>query len=101
MGLHNDIMFVADSPCRQPTRCVLVLATTAALSVLAVSAHAQPITGHAPWCVNVPFHGGNRDCAYYTLEQCMESARGVSNQCERNPWYEPPPLRSSKRRYHR
>ena len=84
------------------SRAVLVLAMTAVLSVLAVSAHAQPITGHAPWCVNVPFHGGHRDCAYYTLEQCMESARGVSNQCERNPWFEPPPpRRSSKKRHHR
>jgi hypothetical protein len=78
---------------------VLALAAGAMLTILAVSAQAQPITGHAPWCVNMSFQGGIRDCSYYTLEQCMESARGVSNQCERNSWYVPEPRQQSRKRH--
>jgi len=78
--------------------CVIALAIGAALSVLAASVYAQPVTGRAPWCVNVSTAGGIPDCAYYSLEQCMESALGVSNQCERNPWYVPEPRQRSRKR---
>ena len=50
-------------------------------------AAAQPITGSARWCVVVGLHGGTLDCSYHTLQQCMASASGVSNQCSLNPWY--------------
>jgi hypothetical protein len=91
-------MPIAAGPSRHASHRALALAIAAALSALAASVQAQPITGHAPWCVVVPFHGGNRDCSYYTLEQCMESARGVSNQCERNPWYVPEPGEGARKR---
>jgi hypothetical protein len=62
-----------------------------AVTMAASAASAQPINGRAPWCVNLSHFGGTLDCAYYSLEQCMAGALGVSNQCSLNPWYEGPP----------
>ena len=67
---------------------VLALALLAGVTMAADVASAQPVNGRAPWCVNIGLHGGTLDCAYYSLEQCMVSASGVSNQCARNPWYD-------------
>jgi hypothetical protein len=71
----------------------------AAAAMVAGPAQAQPTIGHAPWCVVMGSQGGWLDCAYYTLEQCMATASGVSNGCTRNSWYvpEPPPPRARKR----
>jgi hypothetical protein len=35
--------------------------------------------------------GYTLDCSYYTLQQCMARASGVSNNCMVNRWYRPPP----------
>jgi len=63
--------------------CVLLAGAT----IVAGVASAQPINGRAPWCATFSQYGGTLDCAYYSLEQCMAGASGVSNQCSRNPWY--------------
>ncbi len=64
----------------------------------ATTAPAQPINGSARWCVTMSHFGGTLDCAYHSLEQCMATASGVSNQCSLNPWYEGGPEPRRRRR---
>jgi len=80
------------------TRCQvwLALAVFAVLAVDPVVTSAQPIIGRARWCATLPF-GGMMQCSYSALEHCMTYARGVSNQCSLNPWYEGPPNPPRKR----
>ena len=78
--------------------------TTAALAMLAGTialadaASAQPINGRGRWCQTFSMYGGTLDCSYHSLEQCMASAAGVSNQCSLNPWYAGPPEPGPRRR---
>ena len=53
------------------------------------SAQAQAYQGHAPWCANLGYLGTGWECAYYTLQQCMARASGITNNCSANPWYVP------------
>jgi hypothetical protein len=39
----------------------------------------------APWCAYLGGFGGGFDCAYYSLEQCLATARGLGNYCSPNP----------------
>ena len=39
-----------------------------------------------PWCAYEGGHDGGLDCAYYTFEQCMATARGLGGRCQPNPW---------------
>lgn len=72
--------------------CAFVTAfVLVSMTVATNNTSAQPINGNAPWCVNLSQYGGTLDCAYHSLEQCMASALGVSNQCSLNPWYVGPP----------
>jgi hypothetical protein len=88
-------------------RASLVGAALAAFAgmmmIAAGGASAQPINGRAPWCATFSQYGGTLDCAYYSLEQCLAGAWGMSNQCSRNPWYvgppDPPPRRRDPRRW--
>jgi hypothetical protein len=41
----------------------------------------------APWCAATGGFGSTWDCSYYTFEQCMATARGLSNYCAQNPRY--------------
>jgi hypothetical protein len=84
--------------CVLPARVVvrLTLALLAGLAADTGVASAQPIIGHARWCMTLPL-GGMMQCSYHSLEQCMIYARGVSNQCSLNPWYEGPPAAKRKR----
>lgn len=47
----------------------------------------------APWCANLGGRDGGWDCSYHTFEQCMATARGLSGNCQPNPWaiYAPNP----------
>jgi hypothetical protein len=40
----------------------------------------------APWCANLGGRDGGWDCSYHTFEQCMATARGLSSNCQPNPW---------------
>ena len=40
-----------------------------------------------PWCAASGGFGSAWDCSYYTFEQCMATARGLSNYCAQNPRY--------------
>ena len=41
----------------------------------------------APWCADTGGRGSAWDCSYYTFEQYMATARGLSNYCAQNPRY--------------
>jgi hypothetical protein len=82
---------------RNTWTCIaLAFAGFVGLAMDAGIASAQPIIGRSRWCVTLPL-GGMYQCSYYSLEQCVFYARGVSNQCSLNPWYERPPARPGKR----
>lgn len=68
----------------------LILAMLVGLAMGLSVASAQPIIGHGRWCMTLPL-GGMMQCSYRSLDECMFFARGVSNQCSLNPWYEGPP----------
>jgi len=45
--------------------------------------------GPPPYCnQGNSVNGGIMDCSYYTMQQCLISARGVGGTCGPNPWYE-------------
>ena len=74
------------------------LATLAGTIALTDAASAQPVNGRGRWCQTFVMYGGTLDCSYHSLEQCMASAAGVSNQCSLNPWYAGPPEPAPRRR---
>jgi hypothetical protein len=58
-------------------------------------AQAQPWDGRGSWCVDRD-NGAGFDCAFYSYGQCMETARGLSNSCSRNPLYIPPQAKTAR-----
>jgi len=46
-----------------------------------------------PWCAyySMGDDGGGTNCGFTTFEQCMETARGLGSNCQRNTQYVPPP----------
>jgi uncharacterized protein DUF3551 len=69
------------------------------LFVLGVFVVALGIGSHAeaqnyPWCAS-----GQRNCAFTSFEQCMETVRGKGLFCEQNNQYQPRPHPSPGRRY--
>jgi hypothetical protein len=74
------------------------VAATAALTLSAPTAAKAQYTGTAPWCAYMGYLGTFYECNYYSLEQCMERASGVSNSCTVNPWYVAEPARAKPRR---
>jgi hypothetical protein len=80
----------------RPALLVLAGLVLTGVATTADVTSAQPINGHARWCMTFP-DNGVYDCAYHTLEQCMAAALGVTNQCSLNSWYQGPPPRRSKR----
>jgi hypothetical protein len=43
-----------------------------------------------PWCALYSGMGGE-NCGFTTLEQCVETARGLGSLCQPNTQYVPPP----------
>ena len=41
----------------------------------------------APWCAAQGGMSSAWDCSYFTFEQCMATARGLSSNCAPNPRY--------------
>jgi uncharacterized protein DUF3551 len=76
----------------------LALAVLIGAAIGPNSASAQPIIGNARWCMNLSDLGGIMHCKFDSLEKCIFYARGVSNQCSLNPWYEGPPPRETKKK---
>jgi hypothetical protein len=85
---------------------LLALNIAAALSVVvsaaALDAWTTATAGQrtAPWCANLGGRDGGWDCGYYSFEQCMATARGLSGNCQPNPWVldapRPPPRRARR-----
>jgi len=45
-----------------------------------------------PWCaIYGGFDDGGTNCGFTTLQQCMETARGMGSLCQPNTQYVPPP----------
>jgi len=67
---------------------VLVAAVGAEPASAAKRRYAHP-PGPPGWCnTGNGTTGGVMDCSYYTMQQCLISARGVGGGCSPNPWYE-------------
>ena len=63
----------------------------------------MPSAGQAEpykWCAHYGGGrgGGARNCGFVTLEQCMETVRGMGGFCERNLFYTGPDERPVKRK---
>jgi len=52
-------------------------------------AQAQAWAGRGSWCVD-PINAVGFDCSFYSYQQCMATAWGLTNSCSRNPLYVPP-----------
>jgi Protein of unknown function (DUF3551) len=89
------------------SRRLLALNVAAALGALVAAAALDARTAAtagarppAPWCANLGGRDGGWDCGYQTFEQCMATARGLSSNCQPNPWAlaapPPPPRRARK-----
>ena len=45
-----------------------------------------------PWCaIYGGFDDGGTNCGFTTLQQCMDTARGMGSLCQPNTQYAPPP----------
>jgi hypothetical protein len=69
---------------------IAVLSVVAATASAGTPAQAQ----NYPWCEYLgggDAGGGGRNCGFISFEQCMESARGMGNDCRINTQYVPPP----------
>jgi len=67
-----------------------ILGILVAAACVDTRAHAQ----NYPWCEYLgggDGGGGGRNCGFISFEQCMESARGMGNDCRLNTQYVPPP----------
>ena len=65
----------------------VVLAALAALAMLALASPATAETEY-PWCAQYTGEdGGGRNCGFSTIEQCMDTVRGMGGTCEPNLFY--------------
>jgi hypothetical protein len=68
---------------------LLLLAVYVAVVAGGTPAEAQ----NYPWCAiySGGAAGGGTNCGFITLQQCMETARGLGSLCQPNTQYQPPP----------
>jgi hypothetical protein len=83
--------FCRSRPRKDRMRSALIGVATiaAALAAGAQSGSAQESFFNNRYCVS----GGENDvldCSYRTWQQCIASARGLTNVCEKNPWWHGP-----------
>jgi hypothetical protein len=72
------------------------------ISVCVVGIGTRAEAQNYPWCAYYSGKGGT-NCGFISFEQCMETARGLGSNCQRNTQYVPPPgphpQTSTRRRY--
>ena len=72
------------------------------ISVCVIGIGTRAEAQNYPWCAYYSGKGGT-NCGFITFEQCMETARGLGSNCQRNTQYVPPPgphpQTSTRRRY--
>jgi len=62
------------------------------ISVCVVGIGTRAEAQNYPWCAYYSGRGGGgTNCGFITFEQCMETARGLGSNCQRNTQYVPPP----------
>jgi hypothetical protein len=68
---------------------LLMLGISVSIVGIGTRAEAQ----NYPWCAyySMGDDGGGTNCGFTTFEQCMETARGLGSNCQRNTQYVPPP----------
>ena len=66
-------------------RLLLLMLGICAIVGIETRAEAQ----NYPWCAIYDGAGGT-NCGFTTLEQCMETARGLGSNCQPNTQYVPP-----------
>jgi hypothetical protein len=67
---------------------VFIFGVYVALFGIWTSAEAQ----NYPWCaIYGGFDDGGTNCGFTTLQQCMDTARGMGSLCQPNTQYAPPP----------
>ena len=78
---------------------LFVLGISVAVIGIGTRAEAQ----NYPWCAYYSGRSGGTNCGFISFEQCMETARGLGSNCQRNTQYVPPPgphPQTSARRRH-
>jgi uncharacterized protein DUF3551 len=76
-----------DDGCRLlALRIIVGLAVVAGAGLLDTGNAAMAQRRAPPWCAYEGGQDGGWDCAYYTFEQCMATARGLGGRCQPNPW---------------
>src|SRR5262245_8275804 len=74
----------------------------AAMALLGAVVAASPASAtNYPWCTTGAMQEfGARNCGFVSFEQCMDTARGNGQNCDRNPFYEEPP-KTARPRVHK
>ncbi|MFL6798475.1 MAG: DUF3551 domain-containing protein [Xanthobacteraceae bacterium] len=75
----------------------VLLAPLAAGAALDALSSTEAVAQYAPWCAAAGGRDGGWDCAYYSFEQCMATARGLGNYCSPNPRLNYPPYPQQRR----
>ena len=60
------------------------------ISVCVIGIGTRAEAQNYPWCAYYSGKGGT-NCGFISFEQCMETARGLGSNCQRNTQYVPPP----------
>jgi len=69
-----------------------LLLLTLGISVCVVGVGTRAEAQNYPWCaIYGGFDDGGTNCGFTTLQQCMETARGMGSLCQPNTQYVPPP----------
>ena len=70
---------------------LLLLTLGISVSIVGIGTRAE--AQNYPWCAyySMGDDGGGTNCGFTTFEQCMETARGLGSNCQRNTQYVPPP----------
>lgn len=65
-----------------------LVAFIAAMTLASPAAQAQAWAGRGSWCADM-LEGAGFDCSFYSFQQCMATAWGMTNSCSPNPLYGP------------
>jgi hypothetical protein len=69
-----------------------LLLLTLGISVFVVGIGTRAEAQNYPWCaIYGGFDDGGTNCGFTTLQQCMETARGMGSLCQPNTQFVPPP----------
>jgi hypothetical protein len=76
---------MASRPCTTAHSLVLVMTLGVVLAALAPTTAARADWRQAaPWCAYMG-GGWGFDCSYFSLKQCLATARGLGGHCSPNP----------------